>query len=157
MRAALPMEIEDLARIWSEGWQDAHLRILPAELARHRTLESFGARLREALETVRVAGAPGAALGFSMVRGDELYQLYVAAHARGTGIAAALLTDAEARLAAGGVATAWLACAIGNVRAARFYEKHDWRRVRTTTIELPLPDGVFPLDVWRYEKHVGRA
>jgi ribosomal protein S18 acetylase RimI-like enzyme len=87
-----------------------------------------------------------------MLKGDELYQLYVSAEARGTGVAAALIADAEARLAAHGVRTAWLACAIGNDRAARFYEKSGWRRAGTVVSELDTPAGIFRLDVWRYEK-----
>jgi ribosomal protein S18 acetylase RimI-like enzyme len=47
-----------------------------------------------------------------------LYQLFVSPHARGSGVAAALIADAEARLAERGVQTAWLACAIGNDRAS---------------------------------------
>jgi ribosomal protein S18 acetylase RimI-like enzyme len=152
VRAADPTEIGPLARLWYDGWQDAHARILPAELARHRTLESFTQRLRDGLEMVRVAGPPGAPVGFCMVKLDELYQLYVASVARGSGVAAALLADGEARLADAGVTTAWLACAIGNERAARFYEKHGWRRSGTMTNELPTPDAPFPLEVWRYEK-----
>ena len=51
-----------------------------------------------------------------------------------------------------GYDTAWLACAIGNDRAARFYEKSGWHIARTFVSELPVPDGIFPLEVWRYEK-----
>ena len=86
---------------------------------------------------------------------DELYQLFVAAEARGSGVATALITDAEARLAAAGVETAWLACAIGNERAARFYENRGWRRAGTMINPLDTPDGVLPLEVWRYEKRLG--
>ena len=68
-------------------------------------------------------GPRGAPLGFTMLKGDEVYQLYVSREARGRGVAAALMADAEQRLAARGVSDAWLACAIGNERAARFYEK----------------------------------
>jgi GNAT superfamily N-acetyltransferase len=89
-----------------------------------------------------------------MIQGDELDQLFVAAEARGTGVAAALLADGEARLAAAGVRTAWLACAIGNDRAARFYEKHGWRRAGTMIHRPETPDGPFPLEVWRYEKEL---
>lgn len=67
-------------------------------------------------------------------------------------MAGALLADAEQRLGALGAVTAWLACAIGNARAARFYEKHGWRRVGNMVSQLPTPDGHFPLEVWRYEK-----
>jgi hypothetical protein len=40
---------------------------------------------------------------------------------------------------------------VGNERAARFYEKRGWSR-GTLTSQLDTPEGVFPLDVWRYEK-----
>ncbi|WP_211306244.1 GNAT family N-acetyltransferase [Fulvimonas soli] len=146
-----------MAGIWHDGWQDAHARLLPAELARHRTLESFRHRLQEDLANLRVAGPPGQPLGFCIVKDDELYQLYVAAGARGSGVAAELLADAEERLRALGVRTAWLACAIGNERAARFYEKRGWHRVGNRIIRLPTPDGFFPLEVWRHEKDLGEA
>lgn len=152
VRAAQEEEIDSLAKIWYDGWIDAHLRIVPAELARVRTLESFGPRLRDALADVRVVGPVGAPLGFSMIKDDELYQLYVAAEARGDGVAAALIADAETQLARAGYQTAWLACAIGNDRAARFYEKSGWRRTGNMTNHLETTGGDFDLEVWRYEK-----
>lgn len=92
-----------------------------------------------------------------MLREDELYQFYVGAGARGTGVASVLIADAEALLAARGVATARLDCAIGNVRAARFYEKSGWRRSATIVSTLATPSGVFEVDVWRYEKELLRG
>jgi GNAT superfamily N-acetyltransferase len=154
IRIADAPEIDRLARIWYDAWQDAHARILPAELARVRTLESFRERLRPALDHVRVAELSGDAVGFCMVKDDELYQLFVTAAARGSGVAAALVADAEARLAAAGIATAWLACAIGNERAARFYEKCGWQRTGTVINPLDTPAGIFRLEVWRYEKQL---
>jgi ribosomal protein S18 acetylase RimI-like enzyme len=155
VRPALESEIDQLGTVWYDAWQDAHAAIVPAELTRVRTLESFRQRIRDALPSVRVIGPPNAPLGFCMIKDDELYQLFVAAGARGSGIAAALLADGEARLAASGVSTAFLACAIGNDRAARFYEKHGWSRVGTMLNRLETPSGEFQLDVWRYEKVVG--
>jgi GNAT superfamily N-acetyltransferase len=152
VRAADPTEIDALARLWYDAWQDAHARIVPTELTRVRTLESFRERLQAALANVRVAGPPGHPVGFTMVKGDELYQLFVAAPSRGSGVAVALIDDAEAHLAADGIKTAWLACAIGNDRAARFYEKRGWRRVSTVISQLETDNGQFPLEVWRYEK-----
>jgi ribosomal protein S18 acetylase RimI-like enzyme len=152
VRAAEEVEIEHLARLWYDGWQDAHARIVPAELARLRTLESFGSRLRAALPNVRVMGPFGSPVGFCIVKGAELYQLFVSAQSRGSGIAAALIADAESRLSESGVEIAWLACAIGNERAARFYEKCGWRRVGTMVDQLEALNGTFPLEVWRYEK-----
>ena len=48
--------------------------------------------------------------------------------------------------------TGWLACAIGNDRAARFYEKNGWRRTGTIVNDAETLQGPFPLEVWRYEK-----
>jgi len=152
VRPASEDEVEALARLWADGWRDAHLGIVPDELARLRTPESFRERMAAGLSEVRVAGPPGAPLGFCMLKGDELYQIYVAAEARGSDVAAALLADGEARLAARGVPVAWLACAIGNHRAARFYEKSGWQRIGTWTDPLETSAGTLFLEVWRYEK-----
>ena len=156
VRAAEEGEIDHLSTLWRDGWNDAHAEIVPAELTRLRTLESFRSRLQAALPTVRVAGPLGAPVGFYMVKGDELYQFYVAAPSRGAGVAAALMADAEVRLYEAGVRTAWLGCAIGNLRAARFYEKCGWRRVATVVERLETSAGEFPLEVWRYEKSLTR-
>lgn len=157
VRDAKEHEVDALAKIWYDGWQDAHAQIMPEELKRIRTLENFAKRMRAALATVRVAGPTGAPVGFHMLKGDELYQLYVSAQSRGLGVAAALISDAETQLLGAGVETAWLACAIGNDRAARFYEKSGWRRVGNMINPLETPNGVLELEVWRYEKHLGPA
>ncbi len=151
-RPAEAQDIDALAAIWHEGWHDAHADVLPAELVAQRTLESFGPRIAEALADVSVIGPPGAPVGFCILKGSELYQLYVARPARGSGVAAALIADAEARLAARGVGTAWLSCAIGNARAARFYEKRGWQRTGTMVYPSETAHGTFPVEVWRYEK-----
>jgi GNAT superfamily N-acetyltransferase len=152
VRPAHESEIDALAALWLAGWTDAHASIVPAELKRVRTPESFLERMRAGLSSVRTVGEIGAPLGFSWVKGDELYQLYVASQARGTGVAAELVADAESQLRNAGVETAWLACAIGNDRAARFYEKCGWRRIRNMINVLDTPAGTFHLEVWRYEK-----
>ena len=153
-RPAQEADIAPLAQLWWSGWQDAHAAILPEELARLRTLASFAERLRAALPDLRVIGPAGAPLAFHLIKDDELYQFYVSQEARGTGVAAALMADAEAALAARGVETAWLACAIGNARAARFYEKAGWTMARIETVPTETSEGLFPLEVWRYEKRL---
>jgi ribosomal protein S18 acetylase RimI-like enzyme len=152
IRAAEQTEVDQLAQVWFDAWNDAHAQIVPAELVRLRTLENFRERMQKELPNVRVAGSPGEPVGFCVVKDDELYQLFVARQARGTGVAAALMADGEALLAQNGVETAWLACAIGNERAARFYEKCGWRRTGIMTNESETSEGIFLLEAWRYEK-----
>jgi GNAT superfamily N-acetyltransferase len=154
VRAAEVTEIDALAALWHQGWRDAHAAIVPAGLAKLRTLSSLRDRLSAALADTRVVGPLGAPLGLCMIKRDELYQLYVSEQARGAGVAAALLDDAETRIARTGVAVAWLACAIGNARAARFYEKRGWHHALTEMIELETSAGAYRLEVWRYEKRV---
>lgn len=154
VRSPEPTEIPQLARVWYDAWRDAHARLLPAELVRLRTFESFRDRLANDLPRVRVVGPLGAPVGLCTIKGDELYQLFVAASARGTGAAVLLVVDAEKRLAEQGVEAAWLTCAIGNERAARFYEKLGWRRVGTMVADLETTEGPFRLESWKYEKRL---
>jgi ribosomal protein S18 acetylase RimI-like enzyme len=155
VRAAQEAELDQLATVWYEAWREAHAHLVPAELTQLRTWESFRSRLKEALQDVRVVGPKGQPLGFSLIKADELYQLFVSRQARGSGVAVALIDDAEARLFENGVETAWLACAIGNDRAARFYEKRGWRRAGTMINLAETSAGPFSLEVWRYEKVLG--
>jgi GNAT superfamily N-acetyltransferase len=152
VRLADASELDHLARIWHQGWHDAHAHIAPAGLVQARTLERFRERLAAALPDTFVIGPKGAPDGFVMLKGDELYQFYVARSARGTGTAGTLMEGAEAELARRGVTHPWLACGIGNDRAARFYEKRGWVNARTMTSRLGTPEGVFEIEVWRFEK-----
>lgn len=152
IRDAVDEDLVPLARLWHQGWIDAHAGLLPEALARLRTAESFEERMRAALGSVRTAGAPGAPLGFHWIKGDELYQVYVAAEARGQGLAQALMADAEAQFRARGIARPWLACAIGNERAARFYRKSGWTMTGVECVPAETAEGPFPLDVWRFER-----
>ena len=145
-------DIAPLARLWLEGWRDAHLAHIPDELAAYRTLESFRNRLIGFGDRVRTAGPKGAPVGLCAITGDELDQLYVGASARGTGLAAALLADGEARLAENGVGRAHLLCLPENQRAARFYEKHGWTTPGPTMQTLFTEDGPYPLRLFRFEK-----
>src|SRR5689334_7261884 len=103
VRDADVSEIDALARVWHSAYRDAHEGIIPPELFRARTLDSLRQRIADALADFRVVGPVGAPVGLCALKGDELYQLFVAAEGRGTGVAAALIDDAEARLAARGV------------------------------------------------------
>ena len=154
VRKAERAEIGRLARLWYDAWQDSHAEIVPVELPRLPTLERLEARLQALLPSVRVVERDGEPAGLCAIDDDELYLLYVSAEARGSGVAAALLADAETRLQRAGIEVAWLGCAIGNDRAVRFYEKGGWQRVGSMVKQLGTPDGDVPLDVWRYEKRL---
>ena len=156
LRAAERGDLDRLAAIWHDGWHESHAAIVPPALTRMRTRDSFRARLEAVLPDIRVADQAGA-VGFAIIKDDELYQLFVSAPARGTGVAVLLIDDAEARLAAAGVKTAWLACAIGNERAARFYRKRGWHPAGTIEYEAETAEGPFPLTVWRFEKDLTAA
>ena len=154
VRDATEADLDRLAEIWHQGWHQAHSHLVPLELTRLRTLPNFRERLQQALPDVRVIGQSGAPVGFCQLKNDELFQLYVSAESRGSGVAAALIADGESRLAEHGVEVAWLACAIGNERAARFYEKLGWERAGIMINEAETSAGPFPLEVWRYEKRL---
>lgn len=147
--------VEQICAIWGSGWHEAHADIVPHRLCELRTEDSFRERALENLACTRIAVDGANVLGFCMVKDDELYQMYVSPVARGSGVAKALIGDAEVRIAAHGHKLAWLACAVGNLRAGRFYEKSGWVNLGRRVVNLDTSEGDFPLDVWRFEKHVG--
>ena len=151
-RLALPADLDPLARLWHDGWREAHLAHVPHELTAKRTLRSFRNRLAAFGEDLRTAGPAGAPLGFCAIREDELDQLFVAPEARGTGLAATLLADAEARLYAKGVRRPHLLCVIQNARAARFYESQGWENMGIAREAVQTEEGPFFFDVLRFEK-----
>ena len=81
----------------------------------------------------------------------------VAAEHRGSGIADALLSDAEGRIRAAGHDRAWLAVVAGNARARRFYERRGW--MDDGAIVYPAETARGPIDVpaRRYVKDLARA
>lgn len=157
VRPAQVPDLAPLARLWWQGWRDAYLPLVPKALAARRTLDSFIDRMAIALPRVRTLGPVGAPLGFHLIKDDELSQLYVDEEYRGAGIATMLMVDAEQRLLETGIATPWLACPIGNARAARFCQKVGWTLARPQTIPTEIPGGWYPLKIWRYEKHLTQA
>ena len=96
---ATPDQIPAIAKLWHDGWYEAHKTIVPEALTKLRTLDSFETRAAAHLPETRIATSGGTLLGFCMIQSDELYQLYVSPAARGTGTAQALVKDAEAEIA----------------------------------------------------------
>ncbi len=145
-------QADQVCAIWDAGWHEAHAEIVPSALRDLRTTESFLDRTRENLASTRVAVEGATVLGLCMIKEDELYQMYVSHRARGSGVARALIQDAEKRIGLIGYNTAWLACAIGNERARRFYERSGWSNTGQHLVDLDTSDGAFSLEVWRFEK-----
>ena len=142
-------EVPQIAALWHAGWHEGHGDIVPDALLASRTLAEFTDRTRTHLDATRVARVGGVLAGFFMTQGDELYQFYVDAAFRGQGVAAALMQVAEATLPRGRV---WLACTVGNDRAARFYEKCGWHRSATERYEVETAAGAQAVTVWRFVK-----
>lgn len=143
-----------IAVIWEAGWHEAHAAIVPQALSALRTAQSFQDRAIEHLPQTCVARQGSEVLGFCMVKDAEVYQIYVSQTSRGNGSARALLEEAERRVQAAGYVTAWLACAVGNHRAAAFYEKCGWHNMGAETMELDTSQGGYPLELWRFEKEL---
>ncbi|MDQ2094780.1 GNAT family N-acetyltransferase [Rhodalgimonas zhirmunskyi] len=145
-------DLDPAAALWHEGWVAGHADVVPAELTRLRTLDSFRERLTRRRADCVVTVKNDTCIGFTMFHDNEIDQFYIGSAARGTGAAMAQMDEAERRLRAAGHASAWLACSVGNTRAARFYEKAGWTRAATERMSFETSQGPFALDVWRYEK-----
>ncbi|MFD0856050.1 GNAT family N-acetyltransferase, partial [Actinomadura adrarensis] len=64
---------------------------------------------RPRVDRTAVAVVDGEVAGFTMVHGDEVEQVYVAARHRGSGVAVAVLAEAERLVQENGHERAWLA------------------------------------------------
>jgi GNAT superfamily N-acetyltransferase len=126
LRPAAAADAPEVAEIWRLGWPDGHLGHVPQELVDVRTDESFHTRAAERVGDTTVAVVGDRVAGFVMVVADEVEQVYVSGEHRGSGVATALLTEAERQVRAAGHDRAWLAVVAGNSRARRFYERCGW-------------------------------
>ncbi len=155
LRAATPDDAEAIATLWHAGWLDAHLGRVPASLEPHRRPDDFRERVPSRLSATTVAEGEAGVLGFVTVHDDEVEQLYVAADARGSGVADALLRHAEETIAPRS-AVAWLAVVPGNARARRFYERSGWRDAGGFDYPAETATGAIPVPCRRYEKRLTR-
>ncbi len=152
LRGATPHDAKGIAEIWYLGWQDGHLGHVPEELVEARTEDSFHDRAAERVADTTVATVDGAIAGFVMVVDDEVEQVYVSARHRGTGVAAALLGDAEQLVRANGYRTAWLAVVAGNARARAFYERVGWADEGPFEYAAAVAEGSIAVPCHRYTK-----
>ena len=153
LRPATPEDTESIAVLWHDGWRDGHIGHVPEALLEHRRPPDFVRRVPPRIPETTVAAISGRLAGFVTVRKDEVEQLYVAAEARGTGTADALLGHAEDVIARG-FDTAWLSVVVGNARARRFYERSGWRDAAAIEYRAEIAGGSIPVPCRRYEKRV---
>ena len=126
VRPAVDGDAPAIAEIWESAWRDAHLGNVPDSLVEVRTTESFRERADALVPETSVAVVDGVVAGFVTLDEDELEQMFVDRAHRGTGVADALMADAERRLRERGHRQVWLAVVAGNARARRFYERSGW-------------------------------
>jgi ribosomal protein S18 acetylase RimI-like enzyme len=145
-----------MAEIWHLGWRDGHIGHVPQELLEARTPESFRARASERVTETTVALIDGAIAGFVIVVGDEVEQVYVSAEQRGTGVAEALMREAERQVRENGYSKGWLAVVAGNARARAFYERRGWRDEGPFDYAAASEGGPITVPSHRYVKDVGQ-
>ena len=155
LRPGTPDDAETVADIWHAGWHVAHPGHVPDGLTARRTIEAFRDRSPGRVADTTVAEQDGEVVGFIMVVGDEVEQVYVAPASFGSGVATELLAEAERQVAAGGHEVAWLAVARGNARARRFYERQGWTDERDLDYEVEALGERFISPCRRYTKRVG--
>ena len=153
LRPATSDDVEAIATVWHLGWQDGHLGHVPDALLPHREIVHFRERVPPRIPTTTVATIGSAVVGFVTVHDDEAEQVYVAASARGGGVANVLLRHAE-QVIAERFDTAWLAVVDGNARARRFYERNGWRDAGGFDYGAEIRGGTVLVPSRRYEKRV---
>jgi GNAT superfamily N-acetyltransferase len=153
IRPATDADMGPVADLWHQGWHDGHAGHVPEGLTAARTLTAFHERTPSRVADTSVAvDVAGELLGFVMVVGDEVEQVFVAPGARGTGTAADLLAEAEHQVFASGHEEAWLAVVAGNSRARRFYEKHGWLDTGDLPYEVVAGGATYVSPCRRYAK-----
>jgi GNAT superfamily N-acetyltransferase len=157
IRPATAADMAAVADLWHEGWHAGHAGHVPDGLTDLRTLAAFHERTPPRVGDTSVAvtdveHGEGAVVGFVMVVGDEVEQLFVSPAWRGTGVAADLLAVAQGRIAAAGHDQAWLAVVAGNARARRFYEKQGWVDEGDLPYEVTAGGETFVSPCRRYVK-----
>lgn len=145
-----------MAEVWQAAWYDAHRGRVPEALIEARDPAYFRSRTAELVDLTTVAVDGEELLGVLIVDDDELVQIMVGATARGRGVGAALLAEAERQVAAAGHDEIWLAVVPGNTTARRFYESRGWvDRGDETYDAVTLDGGTVAVPVRRYVRGLG--
>ncbi|WP_029145189.1 GNAT family N-acetyltransferase [Microbacterium luticocti] len=154
LRPMTQQDVPVVSTIWATAWRDGHAGHVDPALESIRTPESFLPRAERRVPLTVVAERAGDVVGFATVVDDEVEELFVDGRARGTGIAIALLREAEERIASEGWSDGWLAVVSGNSRARRFYEREGWRDTGPLLYAAEGPEGPVLVPCRRYERRL---
>jgi GNAT superfamily N-acetyltransferase len=166
VRDARPEDAMEVARIHVRSWQVAYRDLLPDDYLQSLRPEDRAARysfgdtrpgqpatiLAVIDEAIRGFATIGAARDEDRRGWGELYALYVAPEAFGTGMGRALIAEARRRLAGRGFTEAALWVLADNHRATRFYGADGWQ---PDGGRQPFEIGGTILDEVRYRRSVG--
>lgn len=148
LRSAEEADLGAVARLYHDVWHESHAGFMPEAETRLRTRAFFVDRMAGLLPTTLIVERDGVVAGFAAWTGPLLGQLYVDRVDRGSGVAAALLAEAERRMAQRGTETAELHCVVGNTRACRFYERMGWTHTGRITEAVAGPNGPVAVEFW---------
>jgi ribosomal protein S18 acetylase RimI-like enzyme len=156
LRPAVPEDMATVADIWHRAWHTSHPGHVPNGLTAARNLAAFHDRTPARVADTTVAELDGVVVGFIMIDGDEVEQIFIDPARQGSGLASLLLTEAERQVAAAGYGVAWLAVAIGNTRARAFYEKRGWTNEEDLPYEVVAEGTTYISPCRRYVKDLSR-
>lgn len=151
-------ELPALAALWHDAWHEVHDPFVPPALVAVRTPASFRRRLAALHPGIRAAADAAGPLGFCAIRAEgpgEIDQLFLAPRARGTGLAARLLADGEARLRAAGCTRPILNCLPENARARAFYRRQGWEERGIERVPVSTRAGPVAFTCIVLEKRLG--
>lgn len=152
VRAATGTDVAAVAAIWEPGWAEAHVDRVPDELLAARPSDYFSTVTAEKIGRTTVAVVDNEVVGFVMIDHDQVDQIYVDPDQRGSGIAVALLNEAERQISEAGHDKAWLAVVPGNDRAQAFYRTQGWVDEGVFEHAARGPAGPIPTPCHRFTK-----
>ena len=141
VRPARPEDAEAIARVQVETWRAAYAHAVPTETLARADVDARARKWQGFLagdSATFVGEVDGRIRGFVNVGASqedpgvgELFAIYVAPDAWGTGLGSALIERGEEELRGRGFKSAMLNVLADNPRARRFYERQGWVRGET--------------------------
>jgi GNAT superfamily N-acetyltransferase len=152
---ATPRDRRDVATLYHQAWRQTHGTLEPAAVVADRDEGFFQKRVAAYTTAPRLArAADGTVLGFVAWDGFLVQALFLAEIARGSGLGARLLAEAEFNIAAAGHDKVALICIVGNDRARRFYERQGYRVTLNRNIRAQTTQGEVVIKAWRMQKRL---